>query len=116
MEENKVPVAADTSEQQVQVANTDSQVDEEQQDPDIPEDQTSRASQDENYRTAINDDEQDDTTQFGNPVTQPFLPKSVSVPIKEVQVLHKCYKITYEPTHHLHTQMLIHKFNRWLNV
>ena len=49
MEENKVPVAEDTSEQQVQVANTDSQVDEEQQDPDIPEDQTSRASQDDNY-------------------------------------------------------------------
>ena len=49
MEENKIPVAEDTSKQQVQVANTDSQVDEEQQDPDIPEDQTSRASQDDNY-------------------------------------------------------------------
>ena len=49
MEENQVPVAEDTSEQQVQVANTDSQVDDEQQDPDIPEDQTSRASQDDNY-------------------------------------------------------------------
>ena len=41
--ENEVPFADVTSEQQVQVANTDSQVDEEQQDPDIPEDQTSRA-------------------------------------------------------------------------
>ena len=49
VEENEVTVAEDTSEQQVQVANTDSQVDEEQQDPDIPEDQTSRASQDDNY-------------------------------------------------------------------
>ena len=29
MEENEVPVAEDTSKQQVQVANTDSQVDEE---------------------------------------------------------------------------------------
>ena len=49
IEENVVPVAEDTSEQQVQVANTDSQVDDEQQDPDIPEDQTSRASKDDNY-------------------------------------------------------------------
>ena len=49
MEENDVPVAEDTSKQQVQVANTDSQVDDEQQDPDIPNDQTSRASQDDNY-------------------------------------------------------------------
>ena len=61
----------------------DSQVDDEQQDPDIPEDQTSRASQDDNYQTAINDDEQDDTIQFGNPVTQPFLSRSVRVPITE---------------------------------
>ena len=36
VEENEVPVAEDTSEQHPQVANTDSQVDEEQQDPDIP--------------------------------------------------------------------------------
>ena len=43
MEENEVPVAKDTSDQQVQVGDTDSQVNEEQQDPDIPEDQTSRA-------------------------------------------------------------------------
>ena len=50
--ENDVPVAEDTSEQQVQVANADSQVDEEQQDPDIPEDQTSRASQDDYYQTS----------------------------------------------------------------
>ena len=49
VKENEVPVAEDTSKQQVQVANTDSQVDDEQQDPDIPEDQTSRASQDNNY-------------------------------------------------------------------
>ena len=49
IKENEVQVAEDTSEQQAPVANTDSQVDEEQQDPDIPEDQTSRASQDDNY-------------------------------------------------------------------
>ena len=61
VEENDIPVVADTSKQQVQVANTDSKVDDEQQDPDIPEDQTSRGSQDDNYQTAINIDEQDDT-------------------------------------------------------
>ena len=49
IKENKVPVVKHTSEQQAQVACTDSKVDEEQQDPDIPEDQISRASQDDNY-------------------------------------------------------------------
>ena len=49
IEENAKPVEVDTSEQQAQVADTDSQVDEEQQEPDIPEDQMSRASQDDNY-------------------------------------------------------------------
>ena len=37
-----------------------------------------------NYRTAINDDEQDNTIQFGNPVTQLFLSRSIRVPITEV--------------------------------
>ena len=60
-EENAKLVEVDTSEQQAQVANTDSQVDEVQQEPEIPEDQISRASQDDNYRTAIDDEEQDDT-------------------------------------------------------
>ena len=87
VEENQVPVAKDTSKQQVQVANTDSQVEEEQQDPDIPEDQTSRVSQDDNYQSAIDDNEQDSTIQFGNPVTQPFLSRSVRVPITEVGCL-----------------------------
>ena len=44
------PVEVDTSEQQAQVAHTYSQVDEEQQEPDTPEDQTSRVSQDDNYQ------------------------------------------------------------------
>ena len=87
VKENDEPVEVDTSEQQAQVANTDSQVDEEQQEPDIPEDQTSRASQDDNYQTDIDDDEQDNTIQFGNPVTQPFLSRSVRVPIIEVGCL-----------------------------
>ena len=84
VKENEVPVAEDTSEQQVQDANTESQVNEEQQHPDIPDDQISRASQDDNYQTAIDDDEQDDTIQFGNPVMQLFLSRSVRVPITEV--------------------------------
>ena len=87
MEENEVPVAKDTSDQQVQVGNTDSQVNDKQQDPNIPEDQTSRASQCDNYQTAIDDEKQDDTIQFGNPVTQPFLSRSVRVPITEVGCL-----------------------------
>ena len=33
------------------------------------DDQTSKASQDDNYCTAIGDDDLDDTVQFGNPVT-----------------------------------------------
>ena len=38
----------------------------EDQDPVIPDDQTSKASQDDNYCTAIDDDDLDDTVQFGN--------------------------------------------------
>ena len=87
VKENDEPVEVDTCEQQAQVANTDSQVDEAQQEPDIPEDQTSRVSQDDNYQTTIDDDEQDDTIQFGNLVTQPFLSRSVRVPIIEVGCL-----------------------------
>ena len=87
VKENAEPVEVDTSKQQAQVADTDSQVDEEQQESDIPEDQTSRASQDDNYRTAIDNDEQDNTIQFSNPVTQPFLSRSVRVPIIEVGCL-----------------------------
>ena len=41
VEENAELAEVDTSEQQTQVANTDSQVDEEQQEPEIPEGQTS---------------------------------------------------------------------------
>ena len=87
MEENEVQDAKDTNDMQVQGGNTDSQVNEEQQDPDIPEDQTSRASQDNKCQMAINDDEQYDTIQFGNPVTQPFLSRSIRVPITEVGCL-----------------------------
>ena len=121
MEEIKVPVADDTSEQQVQVANTDSQVDDEQQDPDIPEDQTSRASQDDNYQTAISDDEQDDTIQFGNPVNQPFLSRSVRVPITEAgclsfpQMLQDYLQAYLSPTH-ADAYSQIQQMAKWLDV
>ena len=80
VKENAEPVEVDTSKQQAQVADTNSQVDKEQQEPDIPEDQMSRASQGDNYRTAIDDDEQDDTIQFSNLVT--------TIPVKKCQRTH----------------------------
>ena len=43
------------------------------QDPAMQDEQMSKASQDDNYHTAIDDDDLFDTIQFGNPVTQPFL-------------------------------------------
>ena len=57
MEENEIPDAKDTSNMQVQDSDTDSQANGEQPDPDIPDDQTSRTSQEDNCRTAFNDDE-----------------------------------------------------------
>ena len=79
----------DTSEQQVPVIIKDPQAEEvqqelDQQDSEILEDQISRMSQ---YRNAIDEDEQDDTMQFGNLVTQPFLSRSVRVPIIKVGCL-----------------------------
>ena len=59
--ETKVPEAQDTSDTQIQDDGTDSQLNDEECNPDIPNDQTFKASQEDNYRTAINDDEQDDT-------------------------------------------------------
>ena len=47
------------------------------QNPVMQDDQMSKASQDDNYRTTIDDDDLDDTIQFDNPVTQPFLSRSV---------------------------------------
>ena len=57
------------------------------QDPAMQDDQTSKASQDDNYHTTIGDDNLDDTVQFGNLVTQPFLSRSVRVPTTEVGCL-----------------------------
>ena len=49
IEENEVPGAQDTSDMQVQDDGTDSQFNGKQPNPDIPDDQTSRASQEDNY-------------------------------------------------------------------
>ena len=49
MEENDIPDAEDASDMQVQDDHTDSQAYGEQPDPDIPDDQTLRASQEDNY-------------------------------------------------------------------
>ena len=47
----------------------------------------SKASQDDNYHTAIGDDDLDDTIQFGSTVTQPFLSRSARIPTTEVGCL-----------------------------
>ena len=57
------------------------------QDPAMQDEQMSKASQDDNYHTAIDDDDLDDTIQFGNPVTQPFLSRSIRMPTTEVGCL-----------------------------
>ena len=85
--ETEVPDIHDTSDTQIPDDGTDSQLNGEEGNPDIPDDQTSKASQENNYHTAINNDEQNDTIQFGNPITQPFLSRSVRVPITEVDCL-----------------------------
>ena len=82
--ETEVPDAQDTSDTQIQDDGTDSKLNGEECDPDIPVDQTSKASQEDNFHTASNNNEQDDTIQFGNPVTQPFLSRSIRVPITQV--------------------------------
>ena len=121
IKENTKPVEVDNSKQQAQVTDTDSQVDKQQQEPDIPEDQASRASQDDNYQTAIDDDEQDDTIQFSNPVTQPFLSRSVRVPIIEVGCLSftqmlQDYLRAYPPPSHATAYLQIQQMAQWLDV
>ena len=56
-------------------------------DPTMQEYQTSKASQDDNYCTAIDDDDLDNTGHSGSPVTQPFLSRSVRIPTTEVGCL-----------------------------
>ena len=53
----------------------------------MQDEQMSKASQDDNYCTAIDDDDLYDTIQFGNPVTQPVLSRSIRIPTTEVDCL-----------------------------
>ena len=54
--EMEVPDVQDTSDTQIQDFGTDSQLNDEEHNPDIPDDQTSKASQEDNYCTAIDID------------------------------------------------------------
>ena len=59
------------------------------QNPAMQDDQMYKASQDDNYHTTIDDDDDlDDVIQFGNPVTQTFLSRSIRIPTTEVGCLH----------------------------
>ena len=120
----EVPDAQDTSDTQIQDDGTDSQFNDEECDPDIPDDQLSKASQEDNYCTAIDDDEQDDTIQFGNPVTQPFLSRSIRVPITEVgclsftQILQDCLQAYLPPSQadaYLQIQGIAQQLDMYLN-
>ena len=51
-----------------------------------PDDQRSKVSQEDNYCTAIDDDD-DNTIQLDNPITQPFLSRGIRVPITEIGCL-----------------------------
>ena len=53
----------------------------------MQDDQISKVAQDDNYHTAIDDNDLDDTEQFGNPVNRPFLSRNVRVPTMEVGCL-----------------------------
>ena len=106
---------------QIQDDGTDSQFNGKECDPDIPDDQTSKASQEDNYHTAINNDEQDDTIQFGNPVMQPFLSRSIRVPITEVGCLSftqmlQDYLQAYLPPSQADAYMQIQGMAEWLDM
>ena len=93
----------------------------EDQDPAIPDDQTSKASQDDNYCTAIDDVDLDDTVQLGNPITQPFLSRSIRVPTTEVGCLSfthmfQDYLHAYPPPSQADAHSLIQEMAQRLDV
>ena len=93
----------------------------EEHDLDIPDDQTSRALQEDNYHTAIDDDEQDDTIQFGNPITKPFLSRSIGVSITEVGCLSftqmfQDYLHAYPPPSQADAYSQIQGMAQWLDM
>ena len=118
--EIEVPDAQDTSDTQIQDDGTDTQLNDEEH-PDIPDDQTSKALQEDNYHTAIDDDEQDNTIQFGNPITQPFLSRSIRVPITEVGCLSftemlQDYLYAYPPPSQADAYSQIQGMAQWLDM
>ena len=119
--ETEVPDSQDTSDTQIPDDGTDSQLNGEEGDPDIPDNQTSKASQEDNYLTAIKDDEQDDTIQFGNPVTQPFLSRSVRIPLTQVGCLSftqmlQDYLQAYLPPSQADAYAQIQGMTQWLDM
>ena len=69
----------------------------------------------------MDEDEQDDTIQFGNPVTQPLLSRSVRVPITEVGCLSftqmlQDYLRAYPPPSHADAYLQIQHMAKWLDV
>ena len=83
--------------------------------------QTSKALQEDNFHTAINNDEQDDTIQFGNPVMQPFLSRSIQVPTTEVGCLRfmqmlQDYLEAYLPPLQADAYSQIQGMAQWLDV
>ena len=116
--ETEVPGVQDTNDTQIQDDGTDFQLIGEERDPD---DQISKASQEDNYHIAIDDDEQDDTIQFGNPVTQPFLSRSIRVPITEVGCLSftqmlQDYLQAYLPPSQANVYLQIQGMAQWLDM
>ena len=119
--ETEVPDTQDTSDTQIQDDGTDSQLNGEEHNPYIPDDQTSKASQEDNYCTTINNDEQDNTIQFGNPVMQPFLSRSIRVPITEVGYLSftqmlQDYLQAYPPSSQADAYTQIQGMAQWLDM
>ena len=119
--ETEVPDAQDTSDTQIQDDGTDSQLNGEERDPNIPDDQTTQALKEDNYCTAMDDNEQDDTIQFCNPVMQPFLPRSIRVPITEVGCLSfmqmlQDYLQAYLPPSQADTYSQIQGMAQWLDM
>ena len=72
-------------------------------------------------KTAIDDDDLDDTIQFGNPVTQPFLSRSVRIPTTEVGCLSftqmfQGYLHEYPPPSQADAYSQIHKMAQRLDM
>ena len=77
----------DNNDSQAQDDDTNSQLSNQEDELSTPDDKRSKALQEDNYCTAIDDADHEDTIQFSNPITQLFLSRSIRVPITEVGCL-----------------------------